>query len=157
MTITQLIDAWDAHDSNWRANHYAVAAFERGQLPPKSGGKKASAPRRSAPRKPRQARRMKDPDGPPTYRQARAIGHALGGIKTYCPSLAGQVDPQTGRHVSNQQILIQMGVNKRNASACMDALEKANVLGYNFGNASAIAKATRIFEQTTGASCPWHA
>ena len=104
--------------------------------------------------------KLKDPSGLPSHRQAQLLGKSLGGIKNYCPAMAGAevMDEATGtlKHLSNSQILYQMGVTKALANEAITALKAAGVCSYqNVSDEDAAGEAREIFERVTGVSCPF--
>lgn len=96
---------------------------------------------------------LKDPGGPPTYGQAKAIGLSIGGIASYCPTLVGQ-KVAGGAHV---QALAQMGLTAAKASAVCDAMQRAGVF---YGRTpEQVAQARQILTEVGGVVCaannPW--
>jgi hypothetical protein len=104
----------------------------------------ASAPR-AAPRPPP---RVRDESGPVSWKQAKAIGHSIGGLAAYCPELAGQkIDG--GVHVA---ALNRMGLTAGSASRVLDALDDEKLMYAK--TPAGQARARQILEQVGGVSCP---
>lgn len=123
--------------------------------PRKAPAKKAAQPQAPAPRPARAAAprapfsgELRDPSGPPSYGQAKAIVISVGGLAQVCPGLVGQQVPG-GAGVEG---LKAMGLTKLAANRVIDAMKLQGVLYAK--TAQQQAEARSILETVGGVSCP---
>lgn len=84
------------------------------------------APTKSKPR--RKAKKVEDPDGPVDWRDARWIGHSVGGMDILCPGAR-----QGEEKVSFRDALTSMGLTAGKAREVVNMMEEAEVLAKHRG------------------------
>lgn len=119
------------------------------QAPARRPSSRKRKPRMAMPggQKPREPfdGQLRDPSGPPSYGQGKAIGFSIGGMAAYCPQYEGV-------KMSHKDALAEMGLTKAAASAVIDAL-KAQGVFMKSNNPAAQAQARQILAEVGGVVC----
>jgi hypothetical protein len=122
--------------------------------PRQSASRAAPAPAPApAPSAPRSYDPPRNPNAPVSPRQAALIGKRVGGLKSYCPSLAARAKA-AGHELTNHEVLTKMGLTAGRAHDVIQALNDAGITDYVTTDPDIQQQAIEILEAVGRVTCP---